>query len=213
MLTIKQKKFVEEYLQLRDQSKAYRRAYNCSNMSEATIGRNAHSVRYHPAVAAAIEKAEQIIIRDLALKAKDILKMWRDIALADPAELVSTYITRCPRCWPPELEIKDEQPNKECVYCYGKGIPRIYVTPTAQLSHRARALYAGAKHTKHGIEIIFESRAKALENIAKFIGMFDERAAELIEDIEEDLRPLSERVITPEDGVQQYLKTIRASIK
>lgn len=56
MLTPKQAKFVEVYLETGNASEAYRQAYNVKSMNENTINRNAHSLLYNNKIAARLEE-------------------------------------------------------------------------------------------------------------------------------------------------------------
>lgn len=67
---------------------------------------------------------------------------------------------------------KTADPNAECPRCMGEGIPDIHATDTRKLSGPARALYAGVKQTQAGFEIKMQDQGKALENVARHLGMF-----------------------------------------
>lgn len=62
-------------------------------------------------------------------------------------------------------------PRHDCTHCAGEGTTDVFITPTDRLSRQGRKLYAGAKLTKNGIEIMMRSQDKALENIARALGM------------------------------------------
>lgn len=65
-------------------------------------------------------------------------------------------------------------PNPKCGDCHGHGVTRPYAKDTSQVSESARALYAGLKVTREGIEVKFHSQEKALELVGKQLGMFVE---------------------------------------
>lgn len=67
---------------------------------------------------------------------------------------------------------KTADPNADCPRCMGEGIPDIHATDTRKLSGAARALYAGVKQTQAGFEIKMQDQGKALENVARHLGMF-----------------------------------------
>lgn len=69
------------------------------------------------------------------------------------------------------------KPNPKCPECNGAGVQRIVPKDTRLLSPAARALFAGVRVTKDGYEIKTHSKDRALENIAKHLGMFIERSA------------------------------------
>lgn len=63
-------------------------------------------------------------------------------------------------------------PNAACPKCQGEGEERVFIEDTRRLKGAARKLYAGIKQKRDGIEILFRSQDQALENLAKFLGMF-----------------------------------------
>lgn len=65
-----------------------------------------------------------------------------------------------------------KEPNLDCPECFGEGISEVFVKDTRLLSPAARALYAGVKTTKDGIEIKLHPKDKALELVGRHIGMF-----------------------------------------
>ena len=67
------------------------------------------------------------------------------------------------------------RPHPKCPYCRGEGHPELHIEDTRNLSPKARQLFAGIKQTQAGIEIKFRDQDKALENIAKHLGMFVEK--------------------------------------
>ncbi|WP_296763726.1 terminase small subunit [Sediminimonas sp.] len=70
----------------------------------------------------------------------------------------------------------DLPPHPDCPECDGRGgAPTMQITDTDDMSDQARLLYDGVKQTQHGIEILMQDRGKALENLAKHIGMFREQ--------------------------------------
>ena len=64
------------------------------------------------------------------------------------------------------------KPNPECPYCRGEGNPELHIEDTRDLGPKAKLLYAGIKQTQAGIEVKFQDQAKALENVARHLGMF-----------------------------------------
>lgn len=66
-------------------------------------------------------------------------------------------------------------PNPECLECFGEGVPNVHVTDTRDLTPAARALYAGVKQTKEGVEVRMHSKEKALEFLAKHHGILKDK--------------------------------------
>lgn len=113
--------------------------------------------------------------KHVAMEATDIITIWERVALADVGELVRVQTTAvpCRHCEGENAAMIDP----DCPRCQGKGLPmqEVVLTDTDKLSPDARLLYDGAKMGKHGIEIKFLSREKALDNLAKAKGMFIEK--------------------------------------
>lgn len=63
-------------------------------------------------------------------------------------------------------------PHAKCPKCFGEGHIHVHLADTRSLSGAGRLLFDGVKETKFGIEIKVQDRAKALENIARHLGMF-----------------------------------------
>jgi phage terminase small subunit len=64
------------------------------------------------------------------------------------------------------FDVKRE-PNPECPKCNGDGLETVRVRDTRKLTGSAKRLFAGAKKTKHGIEISTRNQAHALDLLAK----------------------------------------------
>lgn len=63
-------------------------------------------------------------------------------------------------------------PHAKCPKCFGDGSPYVHLADTRNLSPAAKALFDGVKETRFGIEVKMQDRARALENVAKHLGMF-----------------------------------------
>lgn len=66
------------------------------------------------------------------------------------------------------------KPHPKCPYCQGEGIPDLFVADTRGLGQKSKLLYAGIKQTQAGIEVKFRDQDKALENVARHLGMFND---------------------------------------
>ncbi|QRY31182.1 terminase small subunit [Variovorax sp. PDNC026] len=64
-------------------------------------------------------------------------------------------------------------PHPACPDCGGDGYPRAVLADTRHLSPQARALYAGAKMTKYGIEIAMHDKAAFAEKLFKHLGLYE----------------------------------------
>jgi hypothetical protein len=67
------------------------------------------------------------------------------------------------------------EPHPECPECEGQGIAHTIIKDTRKLSASAARLYAGVKQGKHGIEVLTQSKDKAIEQAAKYLGMNKEQ--------------------------------------
>ncbi|UXC93117.1 terminase small subunit [Sphingobium sp. RSMS] len=79
---------------------------------------------------------------------------------------------------------KKADPHPDCPKCGGEGREDIHALDTRHLKGPARLLYAGAKITKEGFEIKLQDQGKALENVARHLGMFKDKVEH---DITDDL--------------------------
>lgn len=66
-------------------------------------------------------------------------------------------------------------PHAGCTVCFGEGHGRVHFNDSREVKGSALLLYAGAKISKDGIEVKVHDQAKALENVARHLGMFKER--------------------------------------
>lgn len=66
-------------------------------------------------------------------------------------------------------------PHPQCPECFGEGVERVFVHDTRHLSPSARALYAGVKTTKDGLEVKMHDQTAALVDVGKHLGMFKEK--------------------------------------
>lgn len=63
-------------------------------------------------------------------------------------------------------------PDPGCPECYGEGRPDLHLADTRKLSSKGKLLYAGLKQTQSGVEVKLQDQGKALENVARHLGMF-----------------------------------------
>ncbi|KMJ53784.1 hypothetical protein ACG97_05925 [Vogesella sp. EB] len=67
------------------------------------------------------------------------------------------------------------RPHPKCPECKGEGHGEVFVNDTRDLPAAARPLYAGVKVTKDGLEVKLQDQGKALENVARHLGMFNDK--------------------------------------
>ena len=70
---------------------------------------------------------------------------------------------------------RSKDPNPSCPECMGQGTGEVFATDTRRVSPEARALYAGVKVSRDGLEIKVHDQMRALELVGKHIGMFKDK--------------------------------------
>ena len=171
-LTPKQAMFVEELqVDMNATAAAIRAGYSVKTADKAGYRLLGKSVVQEEISRLMKKRADKV-----RMKAEDVLREWVDIATADPAELVRPRRGSCRYCWGDNISNPTKAPNPECTKCHGEGIMDVYAADINDLSPKARKLYAGAKVKSDGsVEIKLRDQDRALENIAKHLGMFLER--------------------------------------
>jgi phage terminase small subunit len=71
--------------------------------------------------------------------------------------------------------VKNRAPNPSCPKCDGDGVGYVHIHDTRRATAAARLLYAGMKEGKEGIELKTHDQMKALDSVARHIGMFKEK--------------------------------------
>lgn len=200
-LTPKQQRFVDEYLiDLNATQAAIRAGY--SPKTARQIGEQNLSKLD---IQQAIEQAKAERSARTKITQDEVLKMWHDLATVDYNEISQLLNVNCRYCWgidheyqytPKEwqrvCESADKEqasrppfggddfnhkrvPNPNCPECGGLGEARIHLHDTDRLSPQAKLAYQGAKAGKFGIEVLTTDRMKALDNIARHLGMFTDK--------------------------------------
>lgn len=199
-LNPKQQRFVAEYLiDLNATQAAIRAGYSAKTASQ--IGeRLLRNVEVQKALSEAMKKREQRteITQDM------VLQRWWEIANADVNGVVQFRRSNCRRChgvdfgyqWTedeynqavaeakegeqPELLggfgfVRNRQPNPACPHCSGEGSGFMHVNDTRELKGPAKLIYRGVQQSKDGLKVILADQDKALENVARHLGMFKEK--------------------------------------
>lgn len=87
------------------------------------------------------------------------------------------------------------RPHPKCPQCFGEGKGQVKAADSRDLSESGKLLYAGAKSGMFGVEIKMRDQDKALENVARHLGMFKDKlelSGELTQNIRPDLSKLSD---------------------
>jgi len=96
-------------------------------------------------------------------------------------------------------------PNPECHESEGEGIPRTRIMDTTQLSPGAKLLYQGVQQTRDGVKILFANKDKALEQIGRILGAYDDR---LRVDLQAKTAQLQITTTDPKEAADAYLKMV-----
>ncbi|WP_131669243.1 terminase small subunit [Psychrobacter pygoscelis] len=178
-LTAKQALFVLEYIKDFNGGRAARDA----GFSAKTADQQAWKLLQMPHIQQAIDGAIAERKERLRIDADNVLWQWWQIATADYNELSSVKRVACGWCWGGALTDEDETavvnpneaPDPDCPKCKGEGAPYVHIADTTKLSPAAKLVYQGAKATKFGIEVTTADRMKALDNVARHLGMFKDK--------------------------------------
>lgn len=199
-LTAKQQAFVDEYLvDLNATQAAIRAGY-----SPKTARSIAAEYLAKPNIAEALAKRQSQRLERVEVSQDDVIRTLVNVLAADANELVEHRRHCCRYCWGTDHryqytanEMEREQaawlaerafdekggigyderrgPNKSCPECFGDGIGKTIVKDTRNLSPAARALYAGVKQTKDGLEVKMHSKEGYLQLLMRHAGMFNDK--------------------------------------
>lgn len=155
-------------------------------------GQQAHRLLNDERVLSAITDAIAERKKRLFITQDQVVTMWWQIANADYNELSSVRRVACGYCYGENITMGDDgdareidpsrEPNPDCGICRGEGSPHVHIADTSKLSPSAKLLYQGAKETKFGIEVQTADRMKALDNVARHLGMFKDTVNHVSED-------------------------------
>ena len=184
----KHQMFVDEYIiDFNAKEAAIRAGY-----SPKTAAQQGYRLLQDERIAEAIDEAIAKRTKRMHITQDHVLGMWWQIANADYNELSSVRRVACGYCYGDNITMGDDDdareidpsrdPNPDCGICRGKGSPHVHIADTEKLSPAAKLLYQGAKETKFGIEIQTAARMKALDNVARHLGMFKDTVNHVSED-------------------------------
>lgn len=71
--------------------------------------------------------------------------------------------------------IAGREPNPDCPQCGGEGRGKVFVHDSRKLKGAALRVYNGVQMGKDGLKVLILDRDKALENVARHLGMFKDR--------------------------------------
>ncbi|MGP5103629.1 terminase small subunit [Psychrobacter celer] len=174
-LTTKQRLFVDEYIIDFNGTQAAIRAGYSARTAQEQSSRLLSNVM----VAEAIDEAIADRRKRLRIDADTVLWKWWQIANADYNELSSIRRVACDMCHftveTDGSEPVDKTINPDCRNCDGEGMPYVFLADTEKLSATGKLVYQGAENTKFGVKINTLDRMKALDNVARHLGMFKDK--------------------------------------
>lgn len=69
------------------------------------------------------------------------------------------------------------RPNPDCPECFGNGLASVFIADTRDLSEAGKALFAGIKETREGVEVKLHDQQAATEKLGRALGVFRDSAA------------------------------------
>lgn len=105
-VSVKQQRFVDEWIKDRNASRAYRVAYDCVTMSDKVVGKRAGELRNDPKIVALIDKMLERAQDGVLKNVKDVLNEFAMIATADVSEVVQYRRLNCRYCHGKEHQYK-----------------------------------------------------------------------------------------------------------
>lgn len=163
-------RFIDEYLVDLNGSAAYQRAGYKAKGNSAEV--NARRLLRNAQVSLEIARRQSETAKKLEISREEALTEAWNIVKADANELIEYRRFACVSCFEDGHEEDRRDPNPKCSSCHGDGRANVIVKDTRKLSPQARALYAGVKITKEGIEVKMHSKLDALEKVFKHLGLY-----------------------------------------
>lgn len=152
-LTAKQKKFIDEYLiDLNATQAAIRAGY-----SNKTANRIATENLSKPYIQAEIQKRQAEIQKSTDITREKVLNELSSIAFAKPTDMVNV------------IKIKTTDDDNNPIV-----INDVTIKPTADLDDHQKAAISSIKMGRNGIEVRYNDKLRALDQISKILGLYQE---------------------------------------
>lgn len=68
-----------------------------------------------------------------------------------------------------------KEPNPDCQECFGDGKGEPHFKDTRDLPEDLKALYAGVKQTRDGLELKIQDQATALDKVSRHLGLYNDK--------------------------------------
>lgn len=142
-LTIKQEAFAQAFIETGNASEAYRRAYDCGKMKEATINREAKRLIDNPHIATRIAEGQGQAAEKHGITVDWLVSQFKGIAEADVSEMLE---------WNADGEIT--------------------LKPSKSLPKRMTAAISEVSRGRNGFKFKLHDRQAALVSLGRHLGMF-----------------------------------------
>lgn len=198
-----ERKFLQEYIADLDAPAAVMRAgiYKGRSPNPNTFGSLGNKILDRQHVRVALHWLQSYRARHSEINAEKVITRLWSIATADASEISAVRVFSCRNCygedflyqWINEFEFNfakkvndlanddggygydpERRPNHACPHCKGLGDRAVFLKDTRDYSPDAKLLYKGAKHTRHGIEVMTHDSMRAMELVAKILGLFND---------------------------------------
>lgn len=202
-LTAEERKFLQEYIADLDVAAAVMRSgvYKGRAPKPTTFAACGNRMLDRHHVKVALHWLQSYRARHSEINAERVLMRLWSIATADATEITGVRVFSCRNChgdnflfqWINLAEfhfasakndmLSDEggfgydperRPNKDCPHCKGLGERHVFISDSRDYSPEAKLLYKGAKHTRNGIEVMTHDSMRAMEMVAKILGLFND---------------------------------------
>lgn len=156
-LTVKQEKFCQGLMLGKTQRQAYKEAYNCENMSDNAIDREACLLAKNPKIVQRLEELNNMALNRTMLTIDRVVEEYSKLAFFDPREF-----------------FRDDGTLKDISELEDDAAAAIAGMDVAELFEGF-----GEDREKVGVlkKVKLADKTKALDSLAKFLGMFVERKA------------------------------------
>lgn len=198
-LTPSKRLFVREWLIDRNATRAYMAAF--PGVTKRTAGEEGYRLLKNPDVKRVIDREFRATLTALGTSREEVIGRLIAVAFADPRDLVEVHVGACKACYGGDITdpfpgFWNTPPDPQCAHCGGEGAPHQRIKDTRSLSPMAAVLYAGAKTTKEGLQIVMHSQDAARESLMKHLGYYEK-------DNEQKQTPLGEALQALMAGIHE----------
>jgi phage terminase small subunit len=168
--------------------------------AERNAAKAASALMLLPHVKAEIQRLMKNRAKRHNISSDTVLSMFWDIATLDRTEMVNLAKVNCRYCngtghhyqfkHSEFIALDDKRkkaakggsgfdewgdPDPDCPECFGEGQERLHSMDTRHLPDHLKRLITGMKNGKNGLELTFRDPDKALDSVARHLGMYVEK--------------------------------------